>query len=136
MSLVTSIAFDSAQGNALRANATQLAGAKLWLFKNNVYPGKDALITDFIRPTTGGLVTSKTVTPAAPVTNDVGKSELWSLLQQFTTTDLVDLPCTIYGYVMEASSGGALLFAERFATPYTFNRVGQVFRMVLRFTIG
>lgn len=108
------------------------AGAKIALYTNNISPSKNRVLADFTIADWGGLTNLKALTWGAPFANDSQQAEVRAGLTTWLTLTTPVTEVIVYGYVVTDTAGAVLLMAEKFATPYTFNRAGQAFGFVPR----
>lgn len=86
----------------------------LKLYSNNYTPVAGSLAANFTVVAGGGYASlpltlgNWTVTPGSPAV------ALYNAAQDFNFTGATDSPGTIYGYFITRTSGGLLLYAERF----------------------
>lgn len=129
---VNNVATLLAMLNASVIAAGAFFGAKIGLFQNNMSPNRTNVLADFTVTTFNGITDWTAITWSAPFINDNQQAEVWGNLIHFLTTSLPSPAVTVYGYVIQDSGGTNVLLAERFATPYTFNRNGQALGLVPR----
>jgi len=107
-------------------------GAKIGLYLNDVTPTPSSVVDDFNIDTIGGATQPKAITWAPAFINDNLQGEARGGLINWLTANDTGLPVTAFGYIIVDTTGAVLLLAERFAVPYTFNRIGQTFSLVPR----
>lgn len=95
----------------------------LKLFVNNVTPADGHTVSDYTEMSTHGY-SAKTLSLASwSVASSGGVGTGTYAAQTFSFTSAASV--TVYGYYVVDSSTGALLWAERFATPYNIQFTGD-----------
>lgn len=102
------------------------------LFFNNLYPSRTNVLADYTITDVGGFTNIQAVTFGTPFLNGNQQAEALGGLITWLTTALTDLPATAYGIVLLNTDSSAVILAERFATPVSFNAIGNSFSLIPR----
>lgn len=132
--LVSSSAFLKSILTGMVAVAGELEGAIVKLFVNDKIPAASDVIGDYTDPTFDGYADSAAITYLAPYVDSEGNAEVVGDPKQFTCTGAT-VQDLVYGYVVE-SSGGALLWAERFDAPVPMGTAGDTLVILPRWSLG
>lgn len=114
--------------------AARLDGGSLRLFQNNYVPDSSSNAASFTVANFTGYANKTIATWGAPFLDGTNVPSTLAPLQTFTATAST-VTNIVYGvYYLDA--GGELVFAERFATPMSFNAADVALPMVPRFQLG
>lgn len=118
-------------------NSILTSALTLKLYSNNYTPVAGSVAANFTEVAGGGYANlpltfaNWTITPGSPAV------ALYDTPQDFNFTGATDSPGTVYGYYITRTSGGLLLYAERFAAesvPFTPIN-GSLIRITPRITL-
>lgn len=109
------------------------ASWKLHLYTNNLIPTRNNVVGDFTELTNvevpGYVVTAPTWN-GTPVRNPSGSWEDRGSVSLFAATGTVPSPQIVYGWYATNSAGSVLIGAGALATPFTYTKNGDGFRLV------
>lgn len=109
----------------------------LKLYSNNYTPIAASLATNFTEVTGGGYANKPLTLANWTITDGSPAVALYNAVQDFNFTGATTGPGTIYGYYIVRTSGGLLLYAERFpADDVPFVSInGSLIRITPRITL-
>jgi hypothetical protein len=123
-----------AQLTAMVGTSGIFNAATIHLYTNNLNPTPQSDAGSFTECVSTGYA-STTVTWGTPAINLLMQAEVYGVLFPNVFTDGGTSPVTIYGYYV-LESGGALAFAESFATPFISTYNGQPLNVLPYFSQG
>lgn len=107
-----------------RPAAALLGAPSLGLFTNDINPGLDALLTDFVRP--GAPYADKALTVSGPFTDPAGNVFIHFTDLEFASADLPAPPLTVYGAFIHSGMDPWPQIVGRFRQPLVYNRTSDV----------
>jgi len=110
-------------GNLVGASGA-LHGAIMQLYTNNLVPGPNSQLSDFIPATFVGYAPSAALVWGTPYNDVSGAAAVQGGAVQFTCTASTTQEL-IYWYYVTDSAGTKLLFAESFTRPATITQPGD-----------
>jgi len=101
------------------------------LFKNDFTPTETSVLADFIEADFSGYaeIAAQEFDPA--YLNEAGRAQVTGDTVLTWTQNATTIGNSVYGY-MVLTTGGALLYSERFASPQPMQLVGDKIQMVIR----
>lgn len=102
---------------ALIDTGALLDGAVLRLFQNNINPGPENVVGDFVSADFSGYAPSTTVVWGTPYLQSDGTANVAGDLKLFVADDPLIVTNTIYGWFLTNAGGTVLLASYRFSDP-------------------